>query len=136
MRNSFFCCLLFLGPLGVAQQSIIVNLELPKSTDGTIRAALYNSEESFLSFEQVYASKGIRANASPLTLNFEKIPEGHYAIALYHDINDNEKMDTNIMGIPKEPLAFSNAAMGMFGPPSFKKAMFYHKDHTILNISF
>ena len=38
--------------------------------------------------------------------------------------SDNSILDTNWMGIPKEPYGFSNDAMGTFGPPSFQQASF------------
>jgi len=31
-------------------------------------------------------------------------------------------LDTNFIGIPKEPYAFSNNATGFMGPPSFKES--------------
>ena len=53
-----------------------------------------------------------------------KVPSGTYAIGLYIDANENEKMDTNFFGIPKEQFGFSNDAKGSFGPPSFESASF------------
>ena len=43
-----------------------------------------------------------------------------------HDTNDNKELDSNLFGMPKEGFGFSNDAMGMFGPPDFKKASFEH----------
>ena len=34
-------------------------------------------------------------------------------------VNGNEKLDTNLVGIPSEPYGFSRNARGRFGPPSF-----------------
>ena len=53
-----------------------------------------------------------------------EVPSGTYAIGLYIDANENEKMDTNFLGIPKEQFGFSNDAKGSFGPPSFESASF------------
>ena len=52
------------------------------------------------------------------------ISGGRYAIRLFHDENNNQKMDTNFMGIPKEGYAFSNNAKGTFGPPAHEKTLF------------
>ena len=30
------------------------------------------------------------------------LPEGEYAISLFHDENENKELDTNFIGIPKE----------------------------------
>ncbi len=37
-----------------------------------------------------------------------EVPSGTYAIGLYIDANENEKMDTNFLGIPKEQYGTSN----------------------------
>ncbi len=54
----------------------------------------------------------------------ENMPPGEYAISLLHDENDNEKMDTGLMGIPKEGYGASNDAKVTFGPPKFADARF------------
>ncbi len=41
-----------------------------------------------------------------------------------HDANGNGKLDSNMMGIPKEGFGFSNDATGSFGPPGFDEAKF------------
>ena len=47
-----------------------------------------------------------------------------------HDVNDNQKLDTNWIGIPKEPVAISNNARGRLGPPKWKDAMFELREAT------
>jgi uncharacterized protein (DUF2141 family) len=49
---------------------------------------------------------------------------GEYAIRIFHDENENEKIDTNIFGIPTEDYGYSNDASSWFGPPSWEKAKF------------
>jgi uncharacterized protein (DUF2141 family) len=45
-------------------------------------------------------------------------------LAAFHDENDNGKLDTNWIGIPKEGLASSNNAKGRMGPPKWRDASF------------
>ena len=52
------------------------------------------------------------------------LPEGVYAIGIFVDVNRNNKMDRNFIGLPKEQYGFSNDARGNFGPPSFVDASF------------
>lgn len=52
------------------------------------------------------------------------LPPGTYAAAILHDENDDQKMNTNMLGIPKEGYGFSNNVTGTFGPPSFSRASF------------
>lgn len=77
------------------------------------------------------AAKAIRTAKVSITnkstvISFSGIPSGNYAIAILHDENDDEKMNTNFLGIPKEGYGFSNNAIGTFGPPSFSKASFQY----------
>ena len=47
---------------------------------------------------------------------------GTYAIAIYHDENNNHHFDRNFLGLPSEGYGFSNDAPTLFGPPSFAAA--------------
>jgi uncharacterized protein (DUF2141 family) len=49
---------------------------------------------------------------------------GRYGLKLFHDINGNGELDTNLVGIPTEPFGFSNDAPVRFGPPEFAAAGF------------
>lgn len=55
---------------------------------------------------------------------FENLPSGEYAISLYHDENENNKLDTGWFGIPNEGYGCSNNAKGMMGPPKYEDAKF------------
>ena len=55
---------------------------------------------------------------------FAGIASGTYAVSVFHDENSNGKLDTNIMGIPREGVGASNNARGHFGPPKFAAAAF------------
>ena len=48
-----------------------------------------------------------------------------YAVSVFHDLNMDQKLNTNFFGIPKEPLGFSNNPRLLFGPPTFLKASFF-----------
>lgn len=54
----------------------------------------------------------------------ENLNSGKYAFKYFHDVNKNKKLDTNLMGMPKEGFGFSNNAKGKFGPPSFRQMIF------------
>ncbi|HEX4877071.1 MAG TPA: DUF2141 domain-containing protein [Chitinophagaceae bacterium] len=58
------------------------------------------------------------------TITFTDISAGIYAVAILHDENNDQKLNTNGLGIPKEGYGFSNNVIGAFGPPSFKRASF------------
>jgi uncharacterized protein (DUF2141 family) len=47
-----------------------------------------------------------------------------YAVALFHDENDDGHLNTNTLGIPTEGAGFSNDPTLYFGPPSLEKVRF------------
>ncbi len=65
---------------------------------------------------------------------FNNLNLGKYAIKVFHDENSNQKLDTNIMGIPKEKWGVSNNIAAKFGPPNFKKMLFDVKSETKIQI--
>ncbi|WP_299211460.1 DUF2141 domain-containing protein [uncultured Aquimarina sp.] len=102
--------------------SIEINITNIKSDEGNIRIGLYSGEDNF--YKKTYKSVAIKAKKGSLIVTLDDIPKGTYAISLYHDENDNKKLDTNFFKIPKEPYGTSNNAKGSFGPPSWEDAKF------------
>lgn len=75
-----------------------------------------------------------RANNSQIKRVHYSMPIGEYALAAFHDLNSNSKLD-KFLGFPSEPTAFSNGAKAFFGPPKFEKASFKLSETTLLPIS-
>lgn len=112
---------LMLIPLSVAgQHDIHLRVEGVEATEGEILVAVYSDKDAFLKTEGVYRAASASAFRGITELIIEDLPEGDYALAIFHDKNSNQKMDKNWVGIPKEPLGFSNAKLKTFGPPSFE----------------
>jgi len=80
-----------------------------------------------------YKLLSLPADAQPLEIKIALKP-GAYAIAAYHDENDNQKLDKAFTGIPTENYGFSNNARGMFGPPSLKEQLLTVKQSTATTI--
>ena len=57
-------------------------------------------------------------------ISFDSISSGEYAIQFFHDENENQKMDFNLIGIPKEKFGSSNDVKPILGPPKFEKMLF------------
>jgi len=62
---------------------------------------------------------------------FTGLPAGNYAVSILHDENDDQRMNKNTLGIPKEGYGFSNNVVGAFGPPSWSRASFTHKQGSL-----
>ena len=56
-------------------------------------------------------------------ISFDSISPGKYAIQFFHDENENQKMDFNLIGIPKEKFGSSNNVKPVLGPPKFEKML-------------
>lgn len=88
---------------------IVINVSNFKNSTGTAHFSLFNQPKGFPDkhkFSHVTASAPIINNSASVT--FENVPFGEYAVSVLHDENDNYKMDTNFLGIPKEGFGVSN----------------------------
>ncbi|WP_339626601.1 DUF2141 domain-containing protein [uncultured Maribacter sp.] len=118
-----------------AQHSLSLNIDGVASEKGNICFAIYTNESSFLKFDKVYKSGSEKAVKGNTAFHITDLPDGEYAIAIFHDANDNKNLDTNILGIPKEQVAFSNGKMKMFGPPKFEECVFTFNSNMEMKIS-
>jgi uncharacterized protein (DUF2141 family) len=102
---------------------LTVNVRGLRNTDGGVVAYLHASESTFpRKFGQ--AAKTARRKAldsSAITLRFDDVAPGTYALVVVHDENGNGKLDKNVVGFPKEGIGASNVAKGR---PSWAKAKF------------
>lgn len=95
------------------------------SDEGVLVVALASSAAEFESGDTFFrADAAVPIEEGRAERVFEAVPHGVYAVKVFHDVNANGELDTNFVGMPKEPFGFSNDAMGRFGPPSFQEAAF------------
>jgi uncharacterized protein (DUF2141 family) len=116
----------------VAQSQVEVIITDVRDTTGSIMVALFADPETFL--KKPTFGKFVKAKSGQTKAVFENIEPGEYAVSIIHDANNNRKLDTNFMGIPREGFGFSNNVMGTFGPPSFDKAKFRVSGSTVIRI--
>lgn len=107
------------------QAPIYLKITGVSETKGNLMIAIFDAEEGFGNDE--YAIQKIvhpvRKKIESIELN-ELVRGKNYAIAVYHDANNNLRMDKNFLGIPTEKYGFSNNARNTFGLPSFESASF------------
>lgn len=65
---------------------------------------------------------------------FEVKKADFYAVKAFHDANNNQKLDTNLLGMPKEKWAVSNNVKASFGPPDFKKMLVEVRNDLEINL--
>lgn len=109
----------FLFPAIASAADLVVEIDAVRNEQGQIRAALYDDAGRFLKPDGQVAAVAARPVAGSMTVRFTNLVPGTYAVALYHDENGNEKLDSNLIGIPQEGTGFSRNGRASFGPPDF-----------------
>ncbi len=113
-------------------QTLTITIGNIKNDAGQISLAVYNTEKEYM--KKPFVVKSTKAVKGTVEINIEGLAAGTYAITIMHDANDNKKLDSNLIGMPKEGFGFSNNAMGSFGPPSFEKAKFEFANSSRISI--
>lgn len=115
-----------------AQSSVVVTFETGAHT-GSVMVALYDSEAAYNGGPAV-ARLAVPADG-PVVARFDHLPAGDYAVKAFHDVNGDGQMNANPFGIPIEPYAFSNNAVGNMGPARWAAARFPVSGQTAQTIS-
>jgi uncharacterized protein (DUF2141 family) len=102
---------------------VITNL---RNAEGEILISLYDKAEGFpKDREAIIRSAAVAPDASgQVTIVFEDLPHGDYAIAVLHDEDISQDMTFGAFHLPKEGYCFSNNVKVRFRPPKFKKTKF------------
>lgn len=103
-----------------AAAELTIHIDDVKAAGGQLMISVYNSADSFL--KKPLSAMRTAAKATDNSVTVKDLPPGDYAVVVFHDVNENGKMDKNILGIPTEDYGFSNNATGKMGPPSFELA--------------
>jgi uncharacterized protein (DUF2141 family) len=103
---------------------IVVTITGLKSNEGGVYVGLYATPSKFLNGAQVDVMKKVRASTGPITVAFDNLPAGTYAVGAYHDENNNNHLDTNLLGLPTEGYALSNGIRAVTSKPTFQQAAF------------
>jgi uncharacterized protein (DUF2141 family) len=107
--------------------TILIEVRGLRSDRGHVLGALFDSSASWGIEGRQIAVCRARIVRRRAYCPIERIDEGRYGFAFMHDENDNERMDTNFIGLPDEGFGFSNDAPVSFGPPSFDAVRFRHE---------
>ena len=117
------CLFLFHFSMLLSSEILIKVKNLPNNK-GAIHVAIYNKAENFPKNDGKFL--GLKKNVKEVFydgIKVKNLKAGKYAIAIYHDQNNNNKFD-RFLGLPSEKYGFSNNAKVFFGPPNFEEASF------------
>ena len=111
-------------PTAPATETVTVVVSALASTSSVVKLNFYNAPDKFLKDGQM----AIRLVVRPDGKNTLSIPvalaPGEWAVALSQDLNNNDKLDKNFLGIPTEPFAFSNNVKPRLAAPRFEECKF------------
>ena len=94
---------------------------------GSIRFAVFNNAQDFKDGKEGMLELRFsieEAKQNDFVYLLQDLPAGTYAIAAYHDLNDNGELDTGLFGIPNEPYGFSNDPKAKWRAPKYKEINF------------
>lgn len=130
MKRKTFSRLLLIAAIGarfafasgaMAGPAVNVTIAGIKAKQGFIMIALH--DEKAWSGAALARAK-VAVQGETLTITLAAPAPGRYGIKLFHDVDSDGTMGTNIVGFPTEPFGFSNDAPLRFGPPAFADAAF------------
>lgn len=115
-------------------QTITVTVDNVLNNNGKVILSLHTAE-TFMKGAGI-KNKESSIEDGKVTVTFKDIQPGTYAIMALHDENDNNRMDFEVNGMPKESYGTSKNPMS-FGPPQFSESKFEVTNKNLkLNIRF
>lgn len=98
-----------------------------RNANGKINIALFRDAVGFPS-DRASAVASQRLEINPQTMSatavFKDLPQGVYAVSVFHDENLTGKMEFDAQGIPRNGYGFSNNPDSSYGPPTPDQARF------------
>lgn len=110
-----------LAPLVSPASDVAVSVDAPGG-DGDFVLMLFASPSGFGELRAPFLSRRFPCDGRD-EYSLTDVPAGEYALVVYQDENGNGRLDKNFIGIPIEPLGFSNDYRPK-GPPMFARATF------------
>lgn len=91
---------------------------------GNIKFGIFNSSNTFLNKGEEVKAYSKKVTSSTVTFYLKDLQKNDYAIAIYHDINMDNKCNLSWLFRPIEPYAFSNNIKLSFFKPSWADCKF------------
>jgi uncharacterized protein (DUF2141 family) len=117
-----FVCLA-ITPCVAYADTLLVTVSDVEAGKGNLRIAVFDEahRDDFPDGEYLHGVV-VPATDEEMTVEISNVDSGEYAVAIIQDINENETLDKNFLGIPKEPYGFSGKWKS--GGSSYDKALF------------
>jgi len=98
----FLLLLLLTGQAQAAR--LIVTIQGTRSADGYVYVALFSKPDGFPDGDYSIQNTKLKAAAEALSVVFDDLATGIYAVGAYHDENNNSRLDTDFIRLPDRRL--------------------------------
>ncbi|MBD0280381.1 MAG: DUF2141 domain-containing protein [Flavisolibacter sp.] len=127
LLNSCFCS---------AQNKIVAVIQNLRNDKGSCKVCLFNDAASFNGKKgSAFQCQSVAILNRKAEAVFVKIPSGTYAISVFHDANNNNKLDFNFLGIPKEGYGASKNQLPFASAPSFEENKFTISSDAVISLT-
>ena len=102
----FICALFTAVESAFADTTVTVEINGVTVQGGRVYVAVYSNENDYKA-ENSFIRFILDPVNTTITRNLE-LPNGEYVVKVFQDSNSNGVLDTNIFGIPREPVGITN----------------------------
>lgn len=134
---ALLCFMVFCGHAEAAR--LVVTIDGLHSAKGDVYVALYSRPTNFPDGDYSDQHLKVRASTRPITVVFEHLRPGNYAVGAYHDEDKSGHLETNFLGYPTDGYALSNGIRAIISRPRFADAAFpvgNGDNHVTLHIEY
>jgi uncharacterized protein (DUF2141 family) len=124
----FLCCLSSLAQTA----KILVEVENIQHISGSIKVGVFDKVNNYRAKSNPFVKARQTVKDSVAIFVFNDLPIGRYAVASYHDENNDDTLNTKKLGIPIEGIGFSGKFNSRIKPPDFNMASFRLKADTTI----
>ena len=114
---------LLFGAAGASAQTLRVDPQRVPHAQGSLRLALYAAPETSRKADKAFRTREQAAATGTVSVVFEDLPPGRYALLAYHDENGDGQLNRRLGMFPTEGYGLSNNPEVM-GPPTFEASAF------------
>lgn len=114
---------LFMQPGTGPGSEVHIQVSNFRNNKGVCRACIFNSAAGFAENKALQCVVAAVSNRTAEAV-FKSLPPGNYAVFVFHDANNNNKMDKNIFGIPSEGYGASKNNLPFAAAPTFEANRF------------
>ena len=128
-----FCFVMSAPSVAFADGSLRVTVSGVSNANGVVHVTLYDNAADYPNGGFAHAET-VAATEGAVTVTFEDLPPGDYALSVLHDEDEDGEVRTSAVGIPREGVGVSNNYLRGMRRPSFARSLFAHEGDTVVTV--